>query len=218
MVAPKTPTTNYEAVDPDVRLMLQVRDDNAAAFEELVLRYQGRVITLLEHVVGGREQAEDVAQEVFLRVFRARKTYRAEARFATWFFKIANNVASNSRRTLARRREVGVGGPRPDQSGENSLEEMATAASGWMPVRRADKTERAEVVREAIECLNERQRMAILLSKFEDMSYEDISETMGMSVKATKSLLSRARENLRVLLAPYMDQGVRPTAHPTHET
>ena len=74
----------YELHDPDVRLMLQVRAGDAAAFEELVVRYQGRLLTVLEHLVGNREQAEDLAQETFLRVFRARERYQPEAKFCTW--------------------------------------------------------------------------------------------------------------------------------------
>lgn len=192
--------------------MLHVKDDNASAFEELVLRYQSRLLTLLQHAVGSRDQAEDLTQEVFLRVFRARKTYSPDAKFATWLFRIANNVASNSRRSARRRKETHLGPPRPDETGPAQLEQFAAAASGLMPARLVDKDERAEVVRLALEFLNERQRMAILLSKFEGMSYEDISQAMDMSVKATKSLLSRARENLRTLLEPYMEEGTRPAS------
>ncbi len=86
----------YELRDPDVRLMLEVRDDNAAAFEELMLRYQNRLVTVLDHLVGGRDQAEDLAQEVFLRVYRSRKRYTPGAKFSTWLFTIANNVAANA--------------------------------------------------------------------------------------------------------------------------
>ncbi len=94
------------ALDPDVRLMIEVRDDNAAAFEELVARYQGRLVTVLRHQVGSREQAEDLAQEVFLRVYRSRKSYSPGSKFSTWLFTIANHVASNSRRDQSRRHEV----------------------------------------------------------------------------------------------------------------
>lgn len=200
----------YELLDPDVRLMLQVREDNAAAFEELVLRYQSRLITVLEHLVRRREQAEDLAQEVFLRVYRARKTYVPGAKFSTWLFTIANNVASNARRSLARRREVNVAAHPNADTGAQPLEQMALAASGLMPTRQLDKSEMAEIVRLAMEALNERQRMALLLSKFEGMSYIDIAESMGLTVQAIKSLLSRARGNLRTILEPYMNEGRRP--------
>jgi RNA polymerase sigma-70 factor (ECF subfamily) len=200
---------NYELLDPDVRLMLQVRDGSATAFEELVLRYQGRLLTVLEHLVRDRDRAEDLAQEVFLRVFRARHNYTAGAKFSTWLFTIANNVASNSRRDRSRRKEVRAGGDN-DTSAE-PLDRMALAASGLMPTRQLDKAEMAEIVRLAIEQLSERQRLAVLLSKFEGMSYADIAATMGMSVQAIKSLLSRARGNLKAFLEPYMQSGVKPT-------
>jgi RNA polymerase sigma-70 factor (ECF subfamily) len=207
-----TPTANYELADPDVRLMLQVRDGNAAAFEELVLRYQARLLAVLEHLIGNRESAEDLAQEVFLRVFRARQTYEPGARFATWLFTIANNVASNARRSKARRKEVGPPPPQPNETSALSLEEIAKAASGAQPTRVVDKAEAADVVRQAMESLGERQKMALLLSRFEGMSYQDIATTMELSIPAVKSLLSRARVNLRDLLAPYMERGELPDA------
>jgi RNA polymerase sigma-70 factor (ECF subfamily) len=201
----------YELLDPDVRLMLQVRDDDAAAFEELVMRYQNRVVGILTHLTRRREQAEDLAQEVFLRVYRARKRYTPNAKFSTWLFTIANNVALNAKRTLARRREVNLGADDRDEDGPRALDQMALEASGLMPTRQLDKAERAEMVRLAIEALPERQRVALLLSKFENMSYVDIAETMEMTVQATKSLLSRGRENLRAILEPYMLEGESPT-------
>jgi RNA polymerase sigma-70 factor (ECF subfamily) len=87
---------------------------------------------------------------------------------------------------------------------------MAAAPSGLMPTRQLDKAEMSEMVRAAIDSLSERQRMAVLLSKFEHMSYADIARTMDLSVKAVKSLLARARENLRAILAPYVQEGLRP--------
>ncbi len=203
------PLVDYELRDPDVRLMLEVRDDNAAAFEELMLRYQHRVVTLLEHLVGRRDLAEDLAQDTFLRVYRARKAYVPGSKFTTWLFTIVNNVALNAKRSQARRREVNVVG---SESGTQpfSLADMAQAASGLMPTRQLDKAEMRDVVRLAIESLGERQRMAVLLNKFENMGYEDIAAAMDMTPKAIKSLLSRARENLRQILEPYLEQGRRP--------
>jgi RNA polymerase sigma-70 factor, ECF subfamily len=199
---------HYTAHDPDVRLMLSVRDDDAAAFEELMLRYQERLVTVLEHLVNDRDLAEDLAQEVFLRIYRSRKTYSPGAKFSTWLFTIANNVASNARRSRGRRKEVAFD-PRPATStGMHSLDSMAQAASGFMPTRQLDKAEMREIVQVAIGTLNERQRLAVLLCKFESMSYEDIAETMHMTPQAIKSLLSRARANLRDVLEPYLQTGV----------
>ena len=210
MALTQPPPTNYALHDPDVRLMLQVRDGDAAAFEELVRRYRDRLLTILEHLVGHREQAEDLAQDVFVRVFKARERYAPEAKFSTWLFTIANNVASNALRSRSRRREVGV----PEGNGADSaplaLDQLAKAASGFMPTRALDKAEQAEMVRHAVAALNERQRMALLLAKFEGMSYQDIAQTMGLSVQAIKSLLSRARVNLKEILTPYVERGIPP--------
>lgn len=192
--------------------MLAVRDDDAAAFEELMVRYQARLVTVLEHLVGNRDTAEDVAQEVFLRVYRSRKKYVPGSKFSTWLFTIANNAASNARRSRARRKERNLS-PATDDTGAwggASLEQMAQAKSGSMPTRRLDKVEMQAAVRAAMETLNERQRLAVLLCKFESMSYVEIAETMGMSPQAIKSLLSRARENLRLALEPYLEHGAAP--------
>jgi RNA polymerase sigma-70 factor (ECF subfamily) len=202
--------SQYELHDPDVRLMLQVREGDAAAFTELVLRYQNRLLTVLEHLVGNREQAEDLAQEVFVRVFKARHRYEPEAKFSTWLFTIANNIASNALRSRNRRREVGVPEGNGADSTPLSLDQLAKAASGAQPTRRLDKVEQAEMVRSAVAALNERQRMALLLAKFEGMSYQDIAQSMGLSVQAIKSLLSRARVNLKEILTPYIERGTRP--------
>ncbi|HEX4000733.1 MAG TPA: sigma-70 family RNA polymerase sigma factor [Pirellulales bacterium] len=208
MAVSESSTQNPALRDPDVRLMLEVRDDNAVAFNELMLRYQNRLIALLEHVVGRRELAEELTQEVFLRVYRARKRYEPGAKFSTWLFTIANNLAANALRSQSRRHEVNLA-----QRGTNSstsvptLEQLAQAASGFMPARQFEKAELSDVIRQAMATLNERQRMAVLLSKFESMSYEEIAETMQMSPQAIKSLLSRARSNLREILEPYLESG-----------
>lgn len=201
----------YEQRDPDVRLMLDVRADNAAAFEELVLRYQNRLVTVLEHLVGRREIAEDLAQETFLRVYRNRKSYVPLSKFSTWLFTIANNVASNSLRSQRRRREVNWENKAGADTGATiSFDQLAQAASGQMPTRQLDKAEMRDVVRLAVDALGERQRMAVLLNKFEGMSYEEIAQTMRMTTKAVKSLLTRARVNLREVLEPYLERGEHP--------
>jgi RNA polymerase sigma-70 factor, ECF subfamily len=198
----------YTLADPDVRLMLRVRDDDAAAFEELMLRYQNRVVSLLAHLVGKPDLAEDLAQDVFLRVYRARKRYLPGAKFSTWLFTIAGNVAANAQRTRARRHEVNLT-PSAGDSSAMPIEAAAVAASGLMPTRQLDTAELRDAVRLAIESLGERQRMAVLLAKFEHFSYAEIGEIMGMTPEAVKSLLSRARTRLREVLEPYMSRGSR---------
>ena len=199
-------------LDPDVKLMLAVQRDDASAFEELMLRYQGRVVSLLRHLVGNRDQAEDLTQEVFLRVFRARKSYVPGAKFTTWLFTIAHNVALNALRSRQRRPEVQLGFSRhqadmTDSQAVTAAEESIVASSGTIPARRLERLETRQMVRVAIEALNEHQRMAILLHKFEDMSYADIAEVMDMTPQAVKSLLCRARLSLRHSLQMYVHRG-----------
>jgi RNA polymerase sigma-70 factor (ECF subfamily) len=200
----------YELIDPDVRLMLQVRDDNAAAFEQLVEQYRNRLLHVLEHLVPGRGVAEDLVQEVFMRVYRARKTYAPNAKFSTWLYTIADNVANNALRGASHRKEVQLQGASSTSTSMPSLENMAKEPSRFMPARRADQAELAEMVRKAVQSLSERQRMALLLCKFEHMSYEDVAKAMNLSTKAVKSLLSRARNNLREMLEPYVHAGGLP--------
>lgn len=203
----------YQQSDPDVRLMLRVRDDDAGAFAELMKRYESRLVRLMHTIGPRRDMAEDLAQETFMRVFRARKTYEAGAKFSTWLFTIAGNVARNAARSLGRRHEVSevdASRPQDSPSGPQLLAATALDASGMMPTRIVEHSERAEVVRAAVEALSERQRMALMLSRFENMSYAEIAETMGLTTKAVKSLLSRARVNLRELLESYIESGVIP--------
>lgn len=189
--------------DPDIRLMVRVRDDDPGAFEEMVEKYQHRLVAVLHHVVGNAEEAEDLAQEVFLRIYRARKKYRARSKFSTWLFTIANNLALNALRTKQRKPVVplhlndsGPLGPRPA--------EQLVRDQQHQPAQRIQQQELAGIVRQAVENLNERQRVAVVLNKFEEMNYAEIAEVMGLTTKAVKSLLSRARSNLRTVLEHYI--------------
>lgn len=196
--------------DPDVQLMLRVREDDAIAFQQLVQSYQLRLLRVLNHMVGSNSTAEDLVQDVFLRVWRARKNYQPQAKFSTWIFHIAHNVANNALRDRNRKKEVQIAAGDNLNSAVLSLDQMAVASTGMMPVRKLDKAERADMVRTAVEALSDRQRTALLLCKFEGQSYQEIADTMDLSVQAVKSLLSRARVNLKVLLAPYLDDGLVP--------
>jgi len=190
--------------DPDVRLMLRVREGDPTAFSDLVARFQNRLVGILNHILGSTEEAEDLAQEVFLRVYRHRSKYTPKARFSTWLFTIANNLALNALRDRQRRprrtiatTDSGPLGPRPE---EQLVESRDPTASQAMRHR-----ELADKVREALDTLNERQKMAVVLNKFEEMGYAEIAEVMGLSTKAVKSLLSRARARLREALAPFLE-------------
>lgn len=189
--------------DPDIRLMLRVRADDREAFAELVGRYQHRLVGVMHHLVGRRDEAEDLAQEVFLRVFRNRHKYTPQAKFATWLFTIANNLALNSIRDRKRRPVVPLEVGDPAASGPVRTHDLGENRDP-PPPHKVQQDELAAVVRQALDELNERQRMAVVLNKFEDMNYAEIAEVMDLTTKAVKSLLSRARAKLRHSLQAYI--------------
>jgi len=207
-----SPESDYVIRDPDALLMLEVRNGDDAAFEELMRLYQSRLVIVLTHLSGNPDCAEDLAQDVFLRVYRARDSYVPKAKFSTWLFAIANNVAMNSLRLASRRREVKLKALESGQFGVTPFDDLLIASSGQIPTRRLDKIEMRRIVRVALDALNERQRTAIVLNKFESMSYDDIAQVMGLSRQAIKSLLSRARIALRDVLEPYMRSGKHPNS------
>ncbi len=193
------------AGDPSTELMLRVRDGDVAAFAELVELWQDRLVTLFVHQTGDHALAEDLAQETFMRVYRARDRYRPTAKFTTWVHTIANNLASDLRQRAYRRLERGVPHAVSASSSAIGLDQLAVAASGLLPARVADQGELQRMVQQALATLNERQRMAVLLAKFEHCSHEEIAAAMGLSVPAVKSLLFRARDQLRAALAGYLE-------------
>lgn len=193
-----------EARDPDVRLMIQIRDDVPGAFEAMVSRYQDRLVGVLSHVVGNLEEAEDLSQDVFLRVYKARKGYRPRAKFSTWLFTIANNLAMNHVRDKGRKPAASPGSTGGDGSrGESPV--LAVPGREETASAQMRQVELSEVVREAVAVLGEDQKMAVLLSKFEEMSYAEIGQVMNRSPAAVKSLLARARNELRERLEPYLE-------------
>lgn len=190
--------------DPDVQLMLRVKSGDESAFAQLVLAYQDRLVGLFTNMFSDPALAEDLAQEVFLRIYRARAGYEPTAKFSTWVFQIAHNLANNSRRSKGRKKEtqfrVEDSGPHSNRPSESQISEK----SALMPTRQIDKQELQQRVHEAMSALSDRQRMAVLLHRFEGMSYVDIGAAMDLTPQAVKSLLSRARENLRQALEKYV--------------
>jgi RNA polymerase sigma-70 factor, ECF subfamily len=192
--------------DPDVRLMVRVRDhDDRDAFAELVERFQNRVVSVLNHVIGHKDEAEDLAQEVFLRVYRTREKYTPKAKFSTWLYTIANNLALNSVRDRKRKPKQVIPNIVTESNAGTRPEEQLAIDREPQPGQGMQNEEMAVVVRKALDELNERQKMAIILNKFEDMGYQEIGDIMGLSMQAVKSLLNRAREQLRKTLQQYID-------------
>jgi RNA polymerase sigma-70 factor (ECF subfamily) len=173
--------------DPDVALMLRFQRGEAAAFDELVRRHQKAVLNIAWRYAGDRALADDLAQEIFVKVWRARASYHPSARFSTWLYRIAVNRCLNEIRS----RPKGASLP---------LEETLGEREGAKPQDDLDRAEVRAAVRHAIDQLPPNQRMAVILSRFHELPYEEIAETMSVSLEAVKSLLFRARENLKLAL------------------
>jgi RNA polymerase sigma-70 factor, ECF subfamily len=190
----------------DVQLMLDVKAGDDASFNVLLRKYRTPLVNFLYRMVRDTATAEDLAQEVFLRVYRARKEYSPSAKFTTWLFRIATNLALNSIRDN-RRRTLEVPIDAPAEEGEAPRELPARE-------RRVDEQMvervRTEMIRQAVASLPEKQRVAVLLHKYEEMDYAEIAKILNCSESALKSLLFRAYETLRVQLAPLVAQ---PVAH-----
>jgi RNA polymerase sigma-70 factor (ECF subfamily) len=178
--------------------MLDVKAGDEASFGELLQRYRTPVVNFLQRMVRDRAAAEDLAQEVFLRIYRARKKYVPSAKFTTWMFRIATNLALNSLRDgRYHHLEVSLDAP-PEQN----VAPMNLPSRGPAADERLMDQDRSAFIRRAIERLPEKQRAAVMMHKFQEMDYSEIAEALGCSESALKSLLFRAYETLRVELAP----------------
>jgi RNA polymerase sigma-70 factor (ECF subfamily) len=183
--------------DPDVDRMLRVRKGDPEAFAELTERYSSRVLGYLCRQVGDRSEAEDLTQEVFLRIYRARASYQPTARFATWVFHITQNVARNALRSKRRRPWVPLDGAALSEQG-------LPLDRAEAPSRPLERHELAGAVRAAVAGLAGRQRAAVELHQFHDRTYAEVAAELDMTPKAAKSLLYRARNQLRETLTPLM--------------
>lgn len=186
--------------------MLAVRAGKTDAFEKLVHKYQDRLVRVLAQFVKHRLPAEDLAQDVFLRVYQARQRYRPKAKFATWLFTIANNVARNAMRQQARRIRACTG-HRYDE-GHLLLDDSLPAKSDLTPLRYLERDEVRRMVQRAVASLGERQRLVLLLTVFENWNHCEVAVALSLSRSAVKSLALRARARLRTTLEPYVRNGL----------
>lgn len=193
--------------DPEVVLMLRVQRDDEAAFRELLDQYWRQVFGRFYRRLGDRQDAEDLAQDVFLRLYRYRKRYQPRAKFATWLFHIAQNVLRNALRSRRRHARVRVGTP-GGASEEDSFLDAAHQTPSDHPSRPLEQAEIAVVVRLAVSGLADRQREALEMHQFHDRTCAEIAAELDMSPKAAKSLLYRARHQLRGVLRPYVECGL----------
>jgi RNA polymerase sigma-70 factor (ECF subfamily) len=192
-------------LDPDAALMLRVKQGDAVAFAELVDKYKQPVMNLVCRTLRDPTEAEDVAQNVFVQVYKSADRYRTTAKFSTWLFTIARNLCLNEIRRRSRHpaESLDASHGESDERPERQYEDRKALAPPELLLR-------GELV-EKIECalaeLPANQRIALLMCRQEDLSYEEISQTLGCSLSATKSLIHRGRETLKQRLKPYLRSG-----------
>jgi RNA polymerase sigma-70 factor (ECF subfamily) len=191
----------------DVQLMLDVKAGDEQSFALLLQRYRAPLVNFLYRMVRGREEAEDLAQEVFLRVYRARKEYVPSAKFTTWMFRIATNLALNSLRDHRyQRMEVSMDAPVSTDAEDGDERTLDVVEKQPNIEQHLIEEARSKMIRHAVEKLPEKQRAAVLLHKYQELDYNEIAKILECSESALKSLLFRAYETLRVELAPLVAQ------------
>jgi RNA polymerase sigma-70 factor (ECF subfamily) len=191
-------------IDPasDAAIMLRLAAGDESAFTFLVEKHNRPVIHFLYRMVHNQAVAEELAQEVFLRVYRARESYRAEARFTTWLYRIATNLAVNhARDTKSERTAQTVYLDAPDEETGTTPD---VADDEPLVEERLIKDERMAAIRKHVMALPERQRMAVLMHKYQGMDYRQIGDVLKLSESATKSLLFRAYQTLREKLKEFV--------------
>ena len=194
---PSSPARTEEDAE-DVRLMALVSAGDTGAFEQLVERHQRLVIGTVTRMLGNNSDAEDIAQQVFVRVWKSAKRYVPRAKFTTWLLKITRNLVFNELRRRSRHAQVSLQSETEEEE-RPIRDEHATAPDASLLEQELQKA-----IDAAIANLPETQRLAVILRRYEELSYEEIAETLEQSVSAVKSLLFRARTELRTSLGRYL--------------
>jgi RNA polymerase sigma-70 factor (ECF subfamily) len=186
----------------DAAIMLELRTGNMAGFDYLIQKYRKPIIHFMYRMVRNQAVAEELAQEVFLRVYRSRETYRAEARFSTWLYRIATNLGVNYARDTRHERTASTVYLDETDPETGTTPDVADTT----PDVEANllRQERLNAIREHVMALPERQRMAVLMHKYEGMDYKQIGDVLKLSESATKSLLFRAYQTLRDKLKAFI--------------
>jgi len=186
----------------DAEIMLRVKAGDESAFDYLVQKYRRPLVSFMYRMARNTSAAEDLAQEVFLRVYRSRQTYEASAKFTTWLYRIATNLAVNhARDTRHERPEVTVSLDEPNEESGTTLDVPDSNISAEENLVRR---ERMQAIRAKVEALPERQRLAVVMHKYQQMDYKQIADVLKLSESATKSLLFRAYQTLREQLKEFL--------------
>ncbi len=195
-----TAQTDYTTIS-DADVMLRVKAGDNAAFDYLVQKFRRPLVGFMYRMAHNQAVAEELAQEVFLRVYRSRETYNAEAKFSTWLYRIATNLAVNWARDTRQERAGNVSLDEPDEETGLTIDVADKSMSAEEALLRR---ERLAAIRRHVEALPERQRMAVVMHKYQGMDYRQIGEVLKLSESATKSLLFRAYESLRDRLKDFV--------------
>jgi RNA polymerase sigma-70 factor, ECF subfamily len=188
----------------DAEIMLRVREGDDVGFNFLIEKYRKAIINFMYRMVHNQAVAEELAQEVFLRVYRSRQTYRAEAKFTTWLYRIATNLGVNHARDTKHERAaqtIYLDQPDPETGTTPDVADMHPGAEDEMV-----KDERMRAIRKHVMALPERQRTAVLMHKYQGLDYKEIGQVLRLSESATKSLLFRAYQTLRERLKEFVEQ------------
>jgi RNA polymerase sigma-70 factor (ECF subfamily) len=185
-----------QAADPDDSLIREFISGREEAFSEILGRYKNLVLNVAYRFLRNRTEAEDVAQDVFLKIYRSARTYEPKAKFSTWVYKITANVCLNRLRN-EKNAAKSVSYDHQDQA------DMGSSPGCFSPSEELERNERLTVVHDALHCLPANQRLAIVLKRYEGLSYREIAEIIGCSPAAVDSLLQRANGKLRKYLEPY---------------
>jgi RNA polymerase sigma-70 factor (ECF subfamily) len=188
-----------ESNERDVELMGKVGAGDIRAFEELVERHQRAVIGTVAKMLGNASDAEDIAQQVFVRIWKSAVRYEAQAKFTTWLFTITRNLVFNEVRRRQRKPTVSV--DEREETTHRTVEDLQAVSTDDEMLQ----TELEEAIDRAIQGLPDKQRMAVVLRRYEEMPYEEIAAVLEMSIPAVKSLLFRARAHLKEALQRYLD-------------
>jgi RNA polymerase sigma-70 factor, ECF subfamily len=191
--------------DPDAALMLLVKQGDVSAFERLVEKYKQPVLSLVYRMLRDLTEAEDIAQNVFVQVYKSASRYEISSKFSTWLFTIARNLSLNEIRRRSRHPAESIDATHPDNEDQpwHQFEDKKT----FTPPESLLQGELENKILEAISELPENQKNALLLCRQGELSYEQIADVVGTSLSATKSLIHRARETLKHKLKPYLKTG-----------
>lgn len=201
IAVPKRSTAGFAGME-DAEIMLKLSAGDMSAFDFLLAKYRRPIVHFMYRMVHNEAVAEELAQEVFLRVYRSRETYRAEARFSTWLYRIATNLGVNHARDTRHERAAStVYLDEPDDESGSTPDVADLTPSAEANILRR---ERMAAIREHVMALPERQQMAVLMHKYEGMDYKQIGDVLKLSESATKSLLFRAYQTLREKLKPFI--------------